>query len=186
MKKTREKIPRQIPPRRHNIPLAPAPCTHKNAQARTPLLKGSLRIRRHCKQELRARQEAENTQFLASFRRGLLGFAGLAPHSGRSSIPFQKCSGTEDSSLPTKSAAPTVLPALHGCPMTGQNSPDKQQSIRNNTCSVKSSSDISRGNLCGNHRAANKKKTSLNLVVLPEYTTSFLIFALPPAPAFDL
>src|SRR5580698_9489836 len=29
------------------------------------------------------------TTLLASFRRGLLGFAGLAPHSGRSSVPFR-------------------------------------------------------------------------------------------------
>src|SRR5215471_2514749 len=34
---------------------------------------------------------------LVSVRRGLLGFAGLAPHSGRSSVPFRlTCSGTED------------------------------------------------------------------------------------------
>jgi hypothetical protein len=30
------------------------------------------------------------TGLLASIRRGLLGFAGLAPHSGRSSVPFRR------------------------------------------------------------------------------------------------
>src|SRR5215469_3319428 len=34
---------------------------------------------------------------LVTVRRGLLGFAGQAPHSGRSSVPFRlTCSGTED------------------------------------------------------------------------------------------
>jgi len=61
-------------------------------------LKGSLRIRRDQQETPHALQEAETT-LLASNRRGSLGFAGLASHSGRSSVPFRRaCSGTEDPS----------------------------------------------------------------------------------------
>src|SRR5207245_5930386 len=35
------------------------------------------------------RTPRSRTNLLASVRRGLLGFAGLAPHSGRSSVPFR-------------------------------------------------------------------------------------------------
>src|SRR6266568_2117160 len=45
------------------------------------------------------------TLLLVSVRRGLLGFAGQAPHSGRSSVPFRlACSGTEDN--PSNSTVP--------------------------------------------------------------------------------
>src|SRR5580692_451538 len=52
-----------------------------------------------------ARDSAHNPrdsyQLSVSNRRGLLGFSGLAPHSGRSSVPFHRsCSGTEEF-LPT-------------------------------------------------------------------------------------
>src|SRR5215472_7822505 len=44
-----------------------------------------------------ARTPRGGTQLLVSNRRGLLGFSGLAPHSGRSSVPFRRsCSGTEE------------------------------------------------------------------------------------------
>jgi hypothetical protein len=48
-----------------------------------------------------ARTPRDNCQLSVSNRRGLLGFSGLAPHSGRSSVPFRRsCSGTEEF-LPT-------------------------------------------------------------------------------------
>jgi hypothetical protein len=52
------------------------------------VLKGLLRIRR---QQARnsVRTPEGRTLLLASTRRRSLGFAGLAPHSGRSSIPFR-------------------------------------------------------------------------------------------------
>src|ERR1700731_1707441 len=52
---------------------------HKNARERTPTLKGLLRIRRYQQETPCALQEAD-VSLLASIRRGLLGFAGLASH----------------------------------------------------------------------------------------------------------
>jgi len=44
-----------------------------------------------------ARTPRGRTTLLVSNRRGSLGFSGLAPHSGRSSVPFHRtCSGTEE------------------------------------------------------------------------------------------
>ena len=88
-------------------------------------------------------------QILASFRRGLLGFAGLASHSGRSTIPFRVLrSGTVE--FPFQLNQPREPPYPHPAdPISGQTTPDKQQSIRKKTCSVKSSSRKIRGNLCG-------------------------------------
>jgi len=58
--------------------------------------KGVLRIRIYQQETPHALQEA-NDQLLVPNRRGLLGFSGLAPHSGRSSVPFHRtCSGTEE------------------------------------------------------------------------------------------
>src|SRR2546423_7873823 len=72
-------------------------CAQTQARERIALLKGILRIRRnHPSKKLRT-QSGSRTLLPASTRRGLLGFAGLAPHSGRSSVPFHRsCSGTED------------------------------------------------------------------------------------------
>jgi hypothetical protein len=71
---------------------------------------------------------------LVSVRRGLLGFAGLAPHSGRSSVPFRlACSGTEDNTLPTQR-----FQNIRNRPTQVSNIPDKQRSIRKSTCGVKS------------------------------------------------
>jgi len=70
---------------------------------------------------------------LVSVRRGLLGFAGQAPHSGRSSVPFRlACSGTEDNTLPTQR-----LQNIRNRPTQVSNIPDKQRSIRKTACSVK-------------------------------------------------
>src|SRR5260370_28004362 len=75
---------------------------------------------------------------LVSVRRGLLGFAGLAPHSGRSSVPFRPaCSGTEDDTLPTQ-----LLQNFRSPPLRLVTIPDKQRSIRKITRSAKS-------DLCG-------------------------------------
>src|SRR5438105_6985202 len=66
---------------------------------------------------------------LVSVRRGLLGFAGLAPHSGRSSVPFRlACSGTEDNALPTQR-----LQNFRSRPTQVSYLPDKQESIRKRT-----------------------------------------------------
>jgi len=49
------------------------------------------------------------TVLLASVRRGLLGFAGLAPHSGRSSVPFPRAMFRDRrSSLPTSEPLPAL------------------------------------------------------------------------------
>src|SRR5215472_2306262 len=70
---------------------------------------------------------------LVSVRRGLLGFAGLAPHSGRSSVPFRRaCSGTEDNTLPTQR-----LQNFRSRPTQVRYNPDKPKSIRKRKCSVK-------------------------------------------------
>jgi len=54
-----------------------------------------------------ARTPRGRANLLASIRRGLLGFAGLASHSGRSSVPFHRaCSGTEDPSNCAQQAPP--------------------------------------------------------------------------------
>ena len=60
------------------------------ARERSPVLKGLLRIRRYNQQETPYAPQEEELTLLASVRRGLLGFAGLAPHSGRSSVPFRR------------------------------------------------------------------------------------------------
>jgi hypothetical protein len=88
-------------------------------------------------------------QILASFRRGLLGFAGLASHSGRSTIPFRVLrSGTVE--FPFQLNQPREPPYPHPAdPISGRTTPDKQQSIRKKRCSVKSSSRKMRGNFCG-------------------------------------
>src|SRR5205823_861194 len=46
------------------------------------------------------------TILLASVRRGLLGFAGLAPHSGRSSVPFRLALFRDGRYFPSNSTAP--------------------------------------------------------------------------------
>src|SRR5262249_886181 len=81
------------------------------------------------------------TRLLASIRRGSLGFAGLAPHSGRSSVPFLLSLFWD-----RRCFLPTTRP-LTRFPHSGQNYPDKQRSIRKTTCSVKSHSTQSSGNL---------------------------------------
>ena len=78
----------------------------RKAREHTKVLKGSLRLRRYQQETPHALQEA-NVPLLVPNRRGLLGFSGLAPHSGRSSVPFRRtCSGTEEfpSNYPSQKA----------------------------------------------------------------------------------
>jgi hypothetical protein len=106
-------------------------------------------------------------QILASFRRGLLGFAGLASHSGRSTIPFRVLrSGTVE--FPFQLNQPREQPYPHPAdPISGQTTPDKQQSIRKKTCTVKSSSRKTRGNLCG--KSQQNRREDLERI---EYSTN--------------
>src|ERR1700687_176121 len=53
------------------------------------------------------------TILLASVRRGLLGFAGLAPHSGRSSVPFRLTLFRDRRYFPSNSATPNKLEPPH-------------------------------------------------------------------------
>src|SRR6266705_5346446 len=53
------------------------------------------------------------TLLLASVRRGLLGFAGLAPHSGRSSVPFRLTLFRDRRYFPSNSTAPNKLEPPH-------------------------------------------------------------------------
>src|SRR5262244_843051 len=69
----------------------------KNTAREHTTLKGVLRFRRPARNSVRTPRG--RLTLLASIRRGLLGFAGLASHSGRSSLPFRlACSGSEDPS----------------------------------------------------------------------------------------
>jgi len=53
------------------------------------VLKGLIAHPENNQQETPYTTPEGRTILLAAVRRGLLGFAGLAPHSGRSSIPFR-------------------------------------------------------------------------------------------------
>src|SRR5215475_7331254 len=63
-------------------------CAHKNPAREHTTLKGILRFRRPARNS--ARTPRGRTTLLASIRRGLLGFAGLASHSGRFLLPFRR------------------------------------------------------------------------------------------------
>src|SRR5712692_5872016 len=55
------------------------------------------------------RTPRSRTTLLASVRRGLLGFAGLAPHSGRSSVPFRLTLFRDRRYFPSNSTTPNKL-----------------------------------------------------------------------------
>src|SRR5438445_5093831 len=59
------------------------------------------------------RTPRSRTTLLASVRRGLLGFAGLAPHSGRSSVPFRLTLFRDRRYFPSNSTAPNKLEPPH-------------------------------------------------------------------------
>src|ERR1700737_1354116 len=59
------------------------------------------------------RTPRSRTTLLASVRRGLLGFAGLAPHSGRSSVPFRLTLFRDRRYFPSNSTTPNKLEPPH-------------------------------------------------------------------------
>src|SRR5260221_7272689 len=62
------------------------------------------------------------TTLLVSNRRGSLGFSGLAPHSGRSSVPFHRsCSRTQE--FPSNQPSPTYLNGW--LLLLGENTPEQ-------------------------------------------------------------
>ena len=71
-----------------------------------------------------ARTPRGRTQLLVSNRRGLLGFSGLAPHSGRSSCPIPPIL-FRDRRIPSNQPSPTSERLY----CKEQNTPDKTQSI---------------------------------------------------------
>src|SRR5258707_261544 len=108
--------------RAHKIARAQSSAERSTANPEIPPARNSVRSPR------------SRTTLLALVRRGLLGFAGLAPHSGRSSVPFRlTCSGTEDNSLPTPR-----LQTSWSRPTQGKCFPDKHRSIGNKRHPVKS------------------------------------------------
>src|SRR5215472_5692034 len=83
------------PARRQNYPRVCADAERSTANPEEQPARNSVRTPRG------------RANLLVSVRRGLLGFAGLAPHSGRSSVPFRHaCSGTEDN--PSNSTSRTL------------------------------------------------------------------------------
>src|SRR5882724_3240267 len=69
-----------------------------------------------------ARTPRGRTTLLVSNRRGSLGFSGLAPHSGRSSVPFHRsCSGTEE--FPSNQPSPNFLNGW--LLLLGENTPEQ-------------------------------------------------------------
>jgi len=103
----------------------------KKTREHTKVLKGSLRLRRYQQETPHALQEA-NVPLLVPNRRGLLGFSGLAPHSGRSSVPFRR-SLFRDWRIPFQPTTPNYEAAA----LLGEKSPDKTQSIEKKAGSVK-------------------------------------------------
>src|SRR5258708_7924030 len=72
------------------------------------------------------RTPRSRTNLLASVRRGLLGFAGLAPHSGRSSVPFRLTLFRDRRYFPSNSMAPNNLEPPH----SGQKLPSQTPKYR--------------------------------------------------------
>src|SRR5215472_7084578 len=82
-----------------------------------------------------ARTPRGRTTLLVMNRRGSLGFSGLAPHSGRSSVPFHRTrSGTEE--FPSTPAI--QLPSTRWLLLLGENTPEQTVSIEKANRSVKS------------------------------------------------
>src|SRR5205814_4513950 len=108
---------------------------HKIAREHTAVLKGLLRIRRYNQQGTPYALQKEENNLLASTRRCSLGFAGLAPHSGRSSVTIRR------SMFRDRRYSFQLPDRLRGPPYTEADiTPDKQRSIRKITYSVKSDS----------------------------------------------
>jgi hypothetical protein len=146
---------------------------HKIAREHTAVLKGLLRIRRNNQQGTPYALQKEENILLASTRRCSLGFAGLAPHSGRSSVPIRRSmfrDGRYSFQLPDR---------LRGPPNTeAENTSDKQRSIRKTTYGVKSDSTQYGGKL------QEKPRFGLNPAHLAQSClgiVSQIAFGRPPA-----
>ena len=103
---------------------------------------------------------------LASVRRGLLGFAGLAPHSGRSSVPFRRSLFRDRRYFPSN--------------YFEQTAPDKQQSIKKKESSVKSFDTLKRKTSVENVGLAPALPTAISIqfaVSIPQIALGVL---LPP------
>jgi len=89
----------------------------KSARERTPTLKGATANPEKLTSKNSVRRPKGRTiLLLTSMRRGLLGFAGLAPHSGRSSVPFHPALFRDGrSSLPTRQPRKHTT-RISGCP----------------------------------------------------------------------
>src|SRR3974390_1661616 len=93
-KKAEQFRPLQNPARRH-VAKTLAERAAKNARAHKQAQRCTANPERPARNS--ARTPRGRTTLLVSNRRGSLGFSGLAPHSGRSSVPFHRtCSGTEE------------------------------------------------------------------------------------------
>ena len=102
----------------------------KTAREHTKL-KGVLRFRRPARNS--ARTPRGRPKLLASIRRGLLGFAGQASHSGRSSLPIRLTMFREKRSFQLH--APKTPPTRY---CLGQTTPNETQSIGEKFACVKS------------------------------------------------
>ena len=117
----------QVVMRGHRVMRADTFCGHLRCARTTRAHNNAERFTANPERPARnsARTPRGRTQLLVSNRRGLLGFSGLAPHSGRSSVPFhQTCSGTEE--FPSNQPSPTKRRPYY----YGENTPDKTQSIK--------------------------------------------------------
>ena len=103
----------------------------KSAREHTTL-KGVLRFRRPARNS--ARTPRGRTTLLASIRRGLLGFAGLASHSGRSFLPFRLALFRKKRSFQLHAPYPRRAYCQ------GETTPSKTQSIGKKAQCVKSDS----------------------------------------------
>src|SRR5205807_8899354 len=113
-----ENVGTVVPLSRARIFAAPARRTHKIARVQSSAERSTANPEKPPARNS-VRTPRGRTILLASVRRGLLGFAGLAPHSGRSSIPFRLALFRDRRYFPSNSTAPHNLEPPH----SGQNLP---------------------------------------------------------------
>lgn len=129
---------------RAKLLVALAKRARKNAREHTSVLKGLLRIRRYNQQETPYALQKAELFFWLQFGEAYSALRGWRPiPAALPSHSVLLCSGTEDNSLPTPRP-------FDRSPYQGRNIPDKTESIRKTTCSVKFLSQVPSGNLCGN------------------------------------
>ena len=122
----------------------------KTAREHTKL-KGVLRFRRPARNS--ARTPRGRITLLASSRRGLLGFAGQASHSGRSSLPIRLAMFREKRSFQLHASK---TPPTRYC--LGQTTPNETQSIGEKFACVKSHSQRAEENF---RRKSGTDKTTV-------------------------